>query len=321
MRVANMHLRLKSTGARRAWAGNTAPRPHAALAHIRAGILSLALLTLPAAAALGESSAAKDQELLNQGKVLIFDKNWEGARAVFQRLIHEYPQSNVVPQAYYFIARCLQFQGKESDAILAYETFLQRYPNEPVFPSEAKNAVVELSASLMEEGDSNYRDRLVSALSPASPAEVRYFAAIRCSRLKDKSILSTAVPILREIVRKGGERDLVDRARIALLRLDPEALAPERTPSPKANRSSNGSAGRMFHIEIYQGGSKKPKVELNLPMALAEFAVKALDESTKKELRKQGFDIDNFLESFKQLGPTKILTLRDGDNVVKIWID
>jgi hypothetical protein len=56
-------------------------------------------------------------------------------------------------------------------------------------------------------------------------------------------------------------------------------------------------------------------------MALADFAIKALDESTKKELRKQGFDVDNTWQSLKQLGPMKILTLRDGDNLVKLWID
>jgi hypothetical protein len=276
---------------------------------------------LATAMSFGKPDGAKDQELFNQGKILIFDKNWEGARTVFQRVIREYPQSNIVPQAYYYIARCYQFQGKESDAIRGYETFLQKYPNEPVYPAEAKNAIVELSASLMEQGDSSYRDRLVSALSANSPTDVRYFAAIRCSRLNDKAITSTVVPILREIVRKGGERDLVDRARIALLRLDPEALTPEKTPAPKGGKPGNGSAGRMFHLEVYQGGSKEPKVELNLPMALAEFAIKALDESTKKQLKKEGFDVDNVWQSLRQMGPMKILTLRDGDNLVKLWID
>jgi hypothetical protein len=286
----------------------------------RVAIIQLLVLVLFLGSAYGEPGAAKDQELFNQGKILIFDKNWEGARGIFQRVIQEFPQSPLVPQAYYFIGRCYQFQGREADALRSYESFLHKYPNEPVLPSEAGNAIVELAASMLEKGSSSYRDRLISALHD-SRTQVRYFAAIRCSRLKDKEISSLCVPILREIVGKESERELVDRARIALLRLDPEALTPEKAPTQRKSRPATGSETKMFHLEVYQHGSKLPKVELNLPMALADFAIKALDESTKKELRKQGFDVDNTWQSLKQLGPMKILTLRDGDNLVKLWID
>jgi len=287
---------------------------------IYAGAAALVLLTLLSGPSNAVPAASKDQELFNQGKILIFDKNWDGARGVFQRVIQEFPQSPLVPQAFYFMARCYQFQGREAEAIGGYETFLNKYPNEPVLPSEARNAIVELAASRMEKGDSTYRDRLVKSLSERKK-EVRYFAAIRCSMLKDKQIATLSIPILQEIVRAGGERDLVDRARIALLRLDPDALTPEKAPPPKAGKSQRGTNGRMFHIEVYQQGAKEPNVELNLPMALAEMAIRALDESTKMELRKQGFDVDDFWQSLRQLPPMKILTLRDKGNIVKIWID
>jgi hypothetical protein len=312
--IINCFSRVRA-GTRSAWCAKPHPRRT-----IFAGTLPLVFLVLLLGLAYAEPGAGKDQELFNQGKILIFDRNWDGARGIFQRVIQEFPQSSLVPQAYYFIARCYQFQSRESDAIRSYESFLQKYPNEPVLPSEARNAVVELAASMLEKGDSAYRDRLISALRD-SQKQIRYFAAIRCSRLKDKQIGSLSVPILREIVKNESERDVVDRARIALLRLDPEALTPEKRPAPKKSQPSAGSETRMFHLEVYQQGAKLPKVELNLPMALADFAIKALDESTKKELRKQGFDIDNTWQSLKQLGPMKILTIRDGDNLVKLWID
>ncbi len=281
---------------------------------------ALVLVTLVSGPYSAGAPANKDQELFNQGKILIFDKNWEGARGIFQRVIQEFPQSPLVPQASYFIARCYQFQGRESDAIGGYETFLNKYPNEPVLPAEARNAIVELSATLMEKGDSTYRDRLIKSLSDRQK-EVRYFAAIRCSRLRDKQIATLSVPILREIVRSGSERDLVDRARIALLRIDPEALNVEKAPAPKSGKPERAANVRMFHLEVYQKGAKEPNVELNLPMALAEMAIRALDESTKEELRKKGFNVDDFWQSFKQLTPMQILTIRDKDNLVKIWID
>ena len=303
--------------AARAGALSAARHPGGILFAAAAALVFLTLVSGPNSAG---APASKDQELFNQGKILIFDKNWEGARGIFQRVIQEFPQSPLVPQAFYFIARCYQFQGRESEAIGGYETFLNKYPSEPVLPAEARNAIVELSASLMEKGDSTYRDRLIKSLSERQK-DVRYFAAIRCSRLKDKQIATLSVPILREIVRSGSERDLVDRARIALLRIDPEALNVEKAPAPKTGKPERSANVRMFHLEVFQKGAKEPNVELNLPMALAEMAVRALDESTKEELRKKGFDVDDFWQSFKQLSPMQILTIRDKDNLVKIWID
>ncbi len=281
---------------------------------------ALVLLTLLCGPNSSGAPGGKDQELFNQAKILIFDKDWNGARGIFQRVIQEFPKSALVPQSYYFIAKCFQFEGREAEAIGSYETFLQKYPNEPVFPAEARNAIVELAATQMEKGDPTYRDRLVKSLSDPRK-EVRYFAAIRCSRLKDRQIDALSVPILREIIRTESERDLVDRARIALLRLDPEALNVEKRLEAKPGKTRNGSTVRMFHIEVYQQGAKAPNVELNLPMSLADMAIRALDESTKMELKRQGFDVDDIWRSLKQLPPTKILTIRDKGNLIKIWID
>jgi len=264
---------------------------------------------------------ASDQELLNQGKILMFDKKWEEARAVFQKFAVEYPKSNLVPQAYFFAARCLQLQGKDEDALRAYEVFSQKYPNEPFLPAEARNAVVELSASLMENGNTAYKNRLVAGLSD-SKKEVRYFAAIRSSRLTDKSITSMAVPVLKEIVRNEKERDLVDRARIALLRLDPKALSNPAPAEEQKKKSYSGQAAtKMFHLVVYQEGSSQPTVELNIPVSLAQLAIAALDESAKAEMRKKGIDVDNIWEDLKRLGPTNILKFHDGKNLVKIWIE
>ncbi len=270
-----------------------------------------------------------DQEVLNQGKILIFDKKWDEARGLFRRVIAEYPKSAVVPQAYYYIARCFQFQGRQTDALKAYEDFLQRYPGEPFLPAEARNAVVEIAASLMEKGNTGYKDRLTAALADRDK-NVRYFAAIRASRLDDRSIAAKAVPVLREIVKTDSEPDLANRARIALLRLDPKALSkPVEEPSPKtprpqprpAPRNGGKSTERMFHVVVTEAGAAQPKVELTLPVSLAQLAIAALDESAKEEIRKKGFDVENIWESLKRLGPSNILIFRDAGNTVKIWIE
>ncbi len=263
-----------------------------------------------------------DQELFNQGKISIFDRNWDAARASFLRLIQEYPKSSVVPQAYYYMARCFQFQGNAGEALRAYETYLSKYPNEPFLSIEAKKSVVELAASMLGKGDKSYRDRLVTALSN-SQKDVRYFAAIRCSRLNDPSLTSLAIPVLREIVKSETEPELADRAKIALLKLEPKALAqpPAKITVEKApGKPGKTSNTKMFHLVVRKAGQTQPAVELSLPVSLAQLAVSALDESAKNELRKKGVDVNNIWEDLQRLGPTEILTLRDGDNLIKIWI-
>jgi tetratricopeptide (TPR) repeat protein len=287
-------------------------------------LLILVLPAPPLSWGVEATAGTKDQEIFNQGKIAIFDKNWEGARVTFQRVINEFPQSSLVPQAYYFIARCYQFQGKDKEALQAYDRFLRKYPDEPFLPIEARNAMVELSASIMEKGDPTYRSHLISSLSDPRK-EVRYFAAIRCSRLKDSQIAAMTVPVLRDIVRTESDGELADRARIALLRLDPKGLsaqaeAPLKAKAGKAEKRQKAGEGRMFHLVVYKAGSAQPAVELNLPVSLAQLAIAALDESSKAELRKKGVDVENVWESLKTVGPANILTIRDGENMIRLWI-
>jgi tetratricopeptide (TPR) repeat protein len=277
------------------------------------------MLVLAAAgsAAVATAQPGKDQALLNDGKVFIFDRKWDQAHATFQRLVQLYPESQLVPQAYYYSARCGQFQGRQEEALRAYEQFLQLFPNEPFLRAEARNAVVELAASLLEKGNFAYRDRLISSLGDPDK-ELRYFAAIRCSQVKDRAITSMAVPVLKEIVGKGTSQELVDRARIALLRLEPAALPPPAAESKK--RAARGD-DRLFHLVVHRRGSAQPLIELNIPVSLAQMAVSALDESAKREMRRKGIDVDNIWGDLKRLGPTNILTFRDGENLVKLWIE
>jgi tetratricopeptide (TPR) repeat protein len=269
-----------------------------------------------AAAAPPAIEPGRDQDLFNQGKIAMFDKKWEDARGMFQRVVQEFPRSPLIPQASYFGARCLQQQGKEAEALKAYEQFLQKYPEEPFLPSEARNAVVDLAVTLSEKGDGSYKDRVLRALTDSSK-QVRYFAAIRASYLtSDRKITALATPILREIVKAEQERELVDRAKIALLRIDPNAS--QRSGS---DRSDAGPGPRMFHILIQEPGSKEPTVELNLPLSLAELALAALSQSQKQELRRKGFDVENVWDSLKRMGRSDILTIRDHETIVRIWIE
>src|SRR5206468_3394041 len=130
---------------------------------LRLTIITVLAAALLAACASSADEIGRDQEIFNQGKVLMFDKKWEDARGAFQRVIQAFPNSSLVPQAHYFSARCLQLQGKEVEALRSYEPFLQRHANEPYLQADARNAVVDLAVSLLEEGAGAYRNRIVWA--------------------------------------------------------------------------------------------------------------------------------------------------------------
>jgi hypothetical protein len=282
-------------------------------------VLAAALALMPCL--LQASVAAKDQQMLNQAKILMMEQKWEEARQMFQRLMREFPQSSILPQAYFHSAYCLRLQNKPEAALPAYEEFLQKYPKEPFLAVEAAKAVVDLAANLVAQGKSAYRNRLTAALAN-SAKEVRYFAAIRCSYLKDRELNALCIPILKEIRAKEKQPDLVNPASIALLRIDPAALAaPELPPAAKSSTKKAESGAKMFYIQIFENGENKPAtVEMNFPVAFAQLAILALDEPTKAELRKKGFDIENIWESLQHLSPTNILTIRNGPKVVKLWI-
>ncbi len=131
---------------------------------------------------------------------------------------------------------------------------------------------------------------------------------------------AAAIPVLKEIVDKETEPDVSNRARIALLRLEPSLLKQSVARNARTPKEASTGQTRMLHLQVFQNGVAKPVVELNVPVSLAQMAVSALDESAKAEMRKKGYDVEHIWEDLRRLGPTDILTLRDRDRLIKLWI-
>ncbi len=137
-------------------------------------------------------------------------------------------------------------------------------------------------------------------------------------------MVSLAVPVLKEIVKQEKDRDLVNRAEIALLRVDPKSLAPITAAKPSGKKPIPAAVSgqpRMLHLQIFQNGAAKPLVDLNVPVSFAQMAVSALDEPAKAEMRKKGFDVENVMRDLERMGPAKILTIRDANRTVQLWIE
>jgi hypothetical protein len=75
-------------------------------------------------------------------------------------------------------------------------------------------------------------------------------------------------------------------------------------------------------VRIYDKGGSKAKVSVNMPVALAELVFKSLPDEARAELRKKGYDADNFWDRLKRLGPTEIISIEgDEGERVQIWIE
>jgi hypothetical protein len=166
---------------------------------------------------------------------------------------------------------------------------------------------------LYERGDRSFLPEIEERLTHPEK-DVRYYAAIRLSAIKEKKAAVKSVPVLKKMLAEETDTELRDRAKIALLRVEPEALAetPDRTAVRKV---------RLFHIQIIDERTKKAELSLNLPWALADLALAGMSEDDRALLRGRGYDIDRILKELKSGG--NILEINDAKEgkSIKIWID
>jgi hypothetical protein len=156
---------------------------------------------------------------------------------------------------------------------------------------------------------------------------VRYYTALQMSGL-DAEMGKLAVPVLCQILGQEKDTDLVDRAKLGLMRWDPAALsgcgsvtATARTTAPAAPRTGHREA-HWVHVRITEKGGTKPKVSINLPLGLAEMLFKSLPADAKADLRREGYDPETFWARLRQLGPSEIISIEgDEGERIQIWTE
>jgi hypothetical protein len=280
----------------------------------RAFVLALLLAGSPA-------WAQPDPDRLKSAKALFFDRKYAEARAAWQRILAG-ARGAEADTAAYWVARSSENLGEDERALKEYADFLRRRPADRTLVEEARTSRVSLAARLYKAGQRQHLPILREALVDPSKT-VRYFAALQLSTLGPDAGRD-AVPVLLRIVQDEADADLVDRAKVGLLRLDPQALS--RTPGAGAMRSreprSSGGEARWLKVRIFEKGGVKPKVVVNLPVALADMVFKSLPDDAKRDLKLKGYDAENFWERLKALGPAQIIDIEGDDGEkVQIWIE
>jgi len=254
-----------------------------------------------------------DEMLFQKAKILIFDKDWEEAQEALEELLDDYPQSPWYSQALFYRGKCLEEQrGKEVEALKAHKKFLLLKEKDNRFREESEISVIDISFRLFEKGKKSYLREIEKRLD-SSENVVRYYAAFKLSYIKNKEIASRGIPVLKEILRKERDDELKDRAKIALLRIDPDVFKDfeEERYEKKV---------KLLKIRVYDRGKKEAKFSFNIPWALADLALSAIPEEAKADMRKEGYDLDRIIRNLVE-SEENIIEIKAEDSIIKIWID
>ena len=274
---------------------------------INIGILLLASLLLQAYA-----QAQPDEKLFQEAKILIFDKEWKDAQEKLEELLGKYPDSAWYSQAVFYRAKCLEERkGKELEALKAYRDYIKRKDQSKSLTEDSELSIIGLAYELYKEGKRSYLTEIEKRLS-SSNRVVRYFAAIRLSQVEEKKVASRAVPVLREIIEKEKDDELRDRAKIALLRVDPGVLK-----DLEEERSVRGA--RLLKIRVWKDGELTLKI--NIPWALADLALRSIEEEEKAALKKEGYDLDTITKTLIEAGEIIYIEDKEEGTIIKIWIE
>ncbi len=274
---------------------------------INIGILLLASLLFQAYA-----QAQPDERLFKEAKVLIFDKEWKEAQEKLEELLDRHPDSPWYSQAVFYRAKCLEERkGKELEALKAYKDYVRRKDRSKSLTEDSELSIIDLAYQLYEDGKRSYLSEIEKRLSSPNRV-VRYFAAIKLSQVEKKKVASRAVPVLKEIIQKEKDHELRDRAKIALLRVDPGVLKDleEERPVRKA---------KLLKIRVWKDGELTLKI--NIPWALADLALGSIEEEEKAELRKEGYDLDTITKTLIEAEEVIYIENKEEGTIIKIWIE
>jgi len=250
-----------------------------------------------------------DEKLFREAKVLIFDKEWKEAQEILEELLEKYPKSPWFSQALFYNAKCFEEQkGKELEALDEYKRYIKRRDRSESLTEESERSIINIAMELYRRGKKSYLKEVEKRLSSPNKV-VKYYAAIKLSYIKDKKAAARGVPVLKEIIREERDHELRDRARIALLRVDPKAL--KDFEEERYDRKA-----KVLKIRVWEKGELK--LRINIPWALADLVLGAVSEEERELMIEEGYDLDRIL---KELGETGEIEIQVEETIIKIWIE
>jgi tetratricopeptide (TPR) repeat protein len=253
-----------------------------------------------------------DEELFQEAKIMIFDKEWENAQERLEELLEDFPDSPLYSQALFYLGRTLENQkGDEKEAISVFKKYILRSDSNEVLIKEAETSIIKLAFVLYEKGRKSYLKEIKTRLYRPDRI-VRYYAAIRLSYLDDKQEAKNAIPVLKEILEDEEDQELKDKANIALIRIDPNYFQ-------EYEEKRDERRMMLMKFRVINKRTRAETFSISIPWALADLALANIPEDAKAELRKEGYDLDRILKEVIEGG--RILEIETKETVIKIWIE
>lgn len=177
-----------------------------------------------------------DTRLFQEAKVLIFDKKWEEAQEKLDGILVDFPNSRWHSQALFYKGKCLKEQsGKQVKAMEVYKRYIRLKDANEDLIEESEAAIIELALDLYERGRKSFINEIEKRLENPSRS-IRYYAALQLSLVKDKRIAEKGLPVLKEVLIRERDEEFRDRARLAILRIDPDAFEDFEEDRPRSGQ-------------------------------------------------------------------------------------
>ncbi len=147
--------------------------------------------------------------------------NYPEAVTRFSRLIEEYPQSPLVPEAVFGIGRAHEYMGHRDTALAVYESVGTRFPeSEAAERASIEAAGLRLRAAAWAPAGADYERFIERYPGSDRLAEARYGLAVARLALKDTATATEQLRLVLKADSAGAEEDLVlDRSRLLYARL------------------------------------------------------------------------------------------------------
>ncbi len=272
------------------------------------------LLTVTLFSAGAGLSPQEGKELLEKAKLNLFDRKWKPALESLEALLDEHPDSSIYPLALFYKGKCLVELKEYEDALEIYDEYLKLSKNQSL-REEAMVATIDLNFRLHEGGGSGYMERIGEFLGNRNKT-VRYYAAFKLSYAGDKEAAEAAVPLLKQIAGNESDQELVDRAKLALMRINPRHLKSSPVKNAPKKRIKDPHS---LHIHVFNKQTKEKPFSITLPIALAMLGLESLPEKDKKELEMEGYNLDKIMKNILNSG--EVFRLETEEMVFKIWLE
>jgi tetratricopeptide (TPR) repeat protein len=258
----------------------------------------------------GALAAQADQDAFEKAKVLIFDKQWAPALKELDEVIARHADSRYYATALFYRGKCQEELGMKKQALESYERFIKA-AGKSNLAEEALISIIDLAAALYQNGEKEYLGKMLGLLGHGNKV-VSYYAAFKLSYLPDRATAARALPVLQAILEREKDEELRDRARIAVMRIDPSRLK-------AAGRSAGDLGGKTLKIRVSSKSDPQENYSLNIPLTLADLALKALGDEEKQALQKQGYNLNDILGQLTGKGLR--IDINDEDSIIKIWVE